>query len=603
MVSNLRGLGRWTRDRARDGGRSSYRRWADIVILGLACTTAALLGVGGHPRTTGAQEELFVVNADAVSFFNDSVTVYPRTADDNAPPIRTLTGPATGLNGPSAIFVDPVNEELVVANSGNNTVTVYALTASANTPPLRTLQGGATGLNGPSGIFVDSLNNELVVVNRFGASVTVYARTAKDNTPPLRTLAGADTKLQNPIGLVVDRVNGELLVGNSGNASVTVYARTASDNTAPLRTLAGADTKLSFPQGLAVDGVNSELLVANGTDDSVTVYTRTANANTAPLRRIRGPATGISSPMGLALDPIDNELLVVNVNGSVTVYARTASGNTPPLRTLAGVATGLSSPGSLAVTLPITLAASVLPTERTGRVGGPAVTAFATVLNAGPVTALGCAIAPLTVVPATFAYQTTTAQNALTGTPNTPVDIPAGQGQSYVFAFTPTASFAVTEIALSFACTNSAPAPITSGVNTFRLRATATPASDIVAIALTPSNDGIVRLASTGVFVVATVNVGAPGLITVTADTGEVAVPVTITVCETDPATSLCLAPPTPSVQTQVASGATPTFGVFVSSDVPVPFDPANSRIQVHLEGGGGGGGTSVAVCSVALCP
>jgi len=232
------------------------------------------------------------------------------------------------------------------------------------------------------------------------------------------------------------------------------------------------------------------------------------------------------------------------------------------------------------------------------------VTAFATILNIGQTTAFGCAIAPLTQVPATFLYQTTDAQNALTGTANTPVDIPAGQGQTFVFAFTPTAPFPVIEVELSFACTNSAPAPITPGVNTFRLRATTDPAPDPVAlVAVGPPNDGILRLASAGAFAVATVNLGAAGLMTVSADTGGVALPVSIALCETNPATSVCLAPPTSMVQRQMNSGATASFGVFVTGTGPIAFDPANHRIQFHLEGGGGGGGTSVAVCSTPLCP
>jgi hypothetical protein len=253
-----------------------------------------------------------------------------------------------------------------------------------------------------------------------------------------------------------------------------------------------------------------------------------------------------------------------------------------------------------------TLVAAVLPTERTGLLGGPIVTAFATILNAGPVTALGCAISPLTTVPATFLYQTTNPNdNTLTGTANTPADIPPGQGQTFVFAFTPTAPFPLTEIQLRFICVNSVPAPIVSAVNTFRLRATATPAPDPVAlVAVGPPNDGILRLASVGAFAVATVNVGAPGLLTVTADTGGVALPVSITLCETDPQSGQCLAlPPTPTVQRQMNSGATASFGVFVTGTGPIAFDPANHRIQFHLEGGGGGGGTSVAVCSAPLCP
>ncbi len=250
-----------------------------------------------------------------------------------------------------------------------------------------------------------------------------------------------------------------------------------------------------------------------------------------------------------------------------------------------------------------TVVAATLPTERAVQAGGVA-TAFATILNIGAATGIACAPAPLTSLPALFAFQTTDPQtNVLIGTINTPANIPPQGAQTFVFAFFPFAPFPRTEIQLRFNCANAAQAPIFSGVNTFFLRATTTPAPDPVALAATLNNDGIVRLASIGVFAVATVNLGVSGLLTVSADTGAVALPVSIAICETDPQTSVCLAPPTPTVQTQVATGATPTFGVFVTGTAPIPFDPANSRIQVHLEGGGGGGGTSVAVCSVPQCP
>jgi hypothetical protein len=132
------------------------------------------------------------------------------------------------------------------------------------------------------------------------------------------------------------------------------------------------------------------------------------------------------------------------------------------------------------------------------------------------------------------------------------------------------------------------------------LSLSATP-DPVAFVAVGPPNDGILRLASAGAFAVATVNLGVSGLMTVTADTG--ALPVTIAVCETHPQTGQCLAPPSPSVQTQIEAGATPTFGIFVHADTPIPFDPATNRIQVHLAGGGGGGGTSVAVCTAPLCP
>ena len=118
-------------------------------------------------------------------------------------------------------------------------------------------------------------------------------------------------------------------------------------------------------------------------------------------------------------------------------------------------------------------------------------------------------------MPASFVYQTTDpATNQVTGFPNTPVNIAAGAAQSFVFALTPTAPFAPTDVQFSFDCANSDPAPINVGLNTLLLSASNTPVPDIVALAATPTNDGIVNIpgtSGTGVFAVATVNVGASG--------------------------------------------------------------------------------------------
>ena len=140
-------------------------------------------------------------------------------------------------------------------------------------------------------------------------------------------------------------------------------------------------------------------------------------------------------------------------------------------------------------------------------------------------TATGCSIAPFTSLPASFVYQTTDpATNQVTGSPNTPVNIAAGAAQSFVFAITPTAPIAPTDVQFSFDCTNTDPAPINVGLNTLLLSASATPVPDIVALAATLTNDGIVNIPGangTGAFAVATVNVGASGSITASADTGE----------------------------------------------------------------------------------
>lgn len=243
------------------------------------------------------------------------------------------------------------------------------------------------------------------------------------------------------------------------------------------------------------------------------------------------------------------------------------------------------------------LAASVLPSGRSVLVGAPA-TAFATILNAGPGTALGCRIAPVPSLPTTFTYQTTDAlTNALTGTPNTPANIPAGGGQSFVVALTPTGPIPPTEVLLSLACTNTAPAQTLVGVSTLFLVAAATPVPDPVALAATTSNDGILTLASAGAFAMATVNVGASALLTVTPDTGGASLPLTLSICQTD-AGANCLAPPAPSVTIQIDAAATPTFSIFALGTGPIPFLPGTNRIFVRFtdQGGVTRGATSVAV-------
>ncbi|MDE2180246.1 MAG: hypothetical protein KGJ40_05270, partial [candidate division NC10 bacterium] len=77
-----------------------------------------------------------------------------------------------------------------------------------------------------------------------------------------------------------------------------------------------------------------------------------------------------------------------------------------------------------------------------------------------------------------------------------------------------------------------------------------------------------------------------------------VSLPVSLALCQTNPATGACLAPPTPSVTTPIDATATPTFGIFVTGSGPIPFDPAHNRIVVRFTDSGGvvRGATSVAV-------
>ena len=222
-------------------------------------------------------------------------------------------------------------------------------------------------------------------------------------------------------------------------------------------------------------------------------------------------------------------------------------------------------------------------------------------LHAGASTATSVGISPQAAIPASFAYQTTDPlTNVVTGTLNTPADIPAGKFQTYVIALTPTAPFPPTDVAFAFGGSNTAPVATLVGINTLLLSASATPVPDIVALVATLNNDGIVNIPGangTGIFAVATVNVGPSASITATVDTGAGSPPVTIALCQTS-ATGACLQPQSPSVTTQIDAGQTPTFGVFVTGTGLVSFDAASNRIFVRFRDGNGvtRGSTSVAV-------
>jgi Peptidase A4 family len=250
---------------------------------------------------------------------------------------------------------------------------------------------------------------------------------------------------------------------------------------------------------------------------------------------------------------------------------------------------------------PVPLAAAVLPSSRSVELGNTA-TAFATLINAGPGAATGCGIAPITPVSASFTYQTTDpATNAVTGQPNTPVNLGAGAAQSFVIAFSPTASFGPSDVALGFVCSSLSGPPIFPGLNTLLFSASATPVPDVVALAATASNDGILHIAGNSgasAFAVATVNVGATAPITATANTGAASLPLAISICQTNPATGQCLATAASSASTTINANATPTFSIFAAATGEVPFVPQTNRIFVEFSDANEivRGSTSVAV-------
>ncbi len=273
------------------------------------------------------------------------------------------------------------------------------------------------------------------------------------------------------------------------------------------------------------------------------------------------------------------------------------------------------------------LSAAVLPNSRSVPFNSAA-TAFATMVNGSNSALTNCRIELLTVVKGGFSYQTTDPNtNALTGTVDTPVGIPAGASQSFVIAFTPVQEFfnsgvpfTPEPLEFAFRC-DEAQAAIIPGVNTLQMSSGSAQAADVIAISATQSGDGILYLGGNsgrGGIGIAGMNIGAAGSITVTPRAGLAAsdppagldVPLALTppalslaICETTgQAGGACLAAPASSLTVNFGASEVRTFTIVaVGQGQAIANDPAVNRVFLDFtESGAVRGGTSVAVTTDA---
>ena len=297
-----------------------------------------------------AQDRVLVSN-----YNGDTITVYPRTSTGDVAPAYTIF--ARPGDGPHQIAVRPAAGELIVASNRAYSIAVYDLATGA---PLRSISGPSTGIVRPTGVAVDELHAELFVANDYAGTITVYDVDASGDVAPKRTLV---LNLAQPTSVAVDVVHDEILVTSFSfvGDSIAVFERSASGHAAPERVIQGPHTTLNLPQGVLLDPVHDEILVANSsftTPDSgaVLVFRRTDAGDVAPLRTLQGAATQLCNPVGLALDGTADELVVANSDfgsgacaESVTTYPRAASGDTAPTRTLSGPLTALRNPIAVAL--------------------------------------------------------------------------------------------------------------------------------------------------------------------------------------------------------------------------------------------------------------
>jgi len=150
-------------------------------------------------------------------FVASSVTVYDADARGDVAPLRTISGPLSGIDRPMGVVVDEADNELFVANNGDNSILVFPRTANGNVQPKRVIRGPLTGIKGPMGVYVTK--DELFVANFGDHTALVFARLAAGNVAPKRIIrnapAGKETSgFGNPYAVAYDSKREEVLVPN-----------------------------------------------------------------------------------------------------------------------------------------------------------------------------------------------------------------------------------------------------------------------------------------------------------------------------------------------------------------------------------------------------
>ncbi|MCZ7394647.1 MAG: ammonia-forming cytochrome c nitrite reductase subunit c552 [Candidatus Methanoperedens sp.] len=253
-------------------------------------------------------------------------------------------------------------------------------------------------------------------------------------------------------------------------------------------------------------------------------------------------------------------------------------------------AVSLANQATAAIATPA-LVSSITPTSRNAVVGKPG-TIFMSVINGGTAIATGVTITQASSLPVTVSYQQWNGVS-FTGSPNTPVDIPAGSTANFVLTITPTAAFGTSSVTYNVAGTNTAPAPI-SGVNTLTMSASTGTPADVIMMSTNLNVQTAVNTPTA--LAVATSNVGA----TATGVSLNVVVPSSITglvyqVNQTNPTTGTIIGPATGLT---INAGAQPSFAVFLTPTQKIALDLVNNRITLQLKDGSGNviGAQSVAI-------
>ena len=231
---------------------------------------------------------------------------------------------------------DEIHDELLVTNPFAGAIMVFRGGADGEEAPIRIIQGPKSQMSGADRLDVDPVHNEIFVAD--DEEVFVYPRAANGDVAPIRILKGPDTQLDSVGTLAVDPINNVFVTardtvprGSTERSRLLIFDRTASGNTKPLRIIGGPKTEIIRINQLQIYGPKGWIVAAQpGFIDMqipegiyVGIWSIHDNGDVPPRWRIGGgPKAVMLKPRGVAIDPKHKELIVADMrlNSILTYY-------------------------------------------------------------------------------------------------------------------------------------------------------------------------------------------------------------------------------------------------------------------------------------------
>jgi hypothetical protein len=154
--------------------------------------------------------QLLVANGSDLAS-GSGVLFFPAGSDGDVRPSSTISGAKTGIDWPAGIALDS-GGNIYVANAGRRgfpaDIRLYSAGRRGDVPPIATISGSNTGLEGRTvrGIALDSEENLYVTSdgrNGTASSITVFKAGSSGNVKPIARISGDNTGLSAAVGIAI----------------------------------------------------------------------------------------------------------------------------------------------------------------------------------------------------------------------------------------------------------------------------------------------------------------------------------------------------------------------------------------------------------------